>query len=143
MMPKKFEDFLKLFVKDDFLEFEKKGKHYYLKNDSLRVEGFENQSHSLVLGSEKGFFEPSLFLLELLSGRTKNKVFVNEEAEWLFLCGRNVFLDNILKDASKEKVFLVQNEKDENLGLGIKTKVKGKKVIKNLLDRGDFLRREK
>ena len=141
-MPKNIEDFLALFVKEELFEYEKKGREYCLKNKSF--EGLDvSNSNTMLLGVERNFFEPSLFLLEQLSKKSKNKVFVNEEAEWLFLCGRDVFPSNIVKDASKEKIFLVQNERDENLGLGMKTKHKGKKIIKNLKDRGDFLRREK
>ena len=141
---KNLEEFLSMFVKQVDFEFEKKGRIYFLKNPgpSSLSNSSNAFSSSLPLGQEKNFFEPSLFLLELLSKRSKNKVFINSEAEWFFLCGRNVFPDNIVKNASKEKIFLVQSEKDENLGLGMLTKDKGRKVIKNLKDRGDFLRRE-
>ena len=141
---KNLKEFLSLFVKKVDFEFEKKGRFYFLKNSSTNsVNNSSNAfSSSLPLGQEKNFFEPSLFLLELLSKQSKNKVFINSEAEWFFLCGRNVFPENIVKNASKEKIFLVQSERDENLGLGMLTKDKGRRVIKNLKDRGDFLRRE-
>jgi len=57
----------------------------------------------------------------------------------MFLCGRDAFADNIVKANVNSGLVLVQNEKDENLGLGILNE----KGIRNILDRGDFLRREK
>lgn len=145
--PKTFNDFLKLFTNNPTFGFVKRGKEYFFKNDSLHSFLVERSivpfSESLLLGKEGKFFEPSLFLLELLSKETNNKVFINSQAEWLFLCGRDVFPESVEKNHSKKFLFLVQNSKDENLGLGIKTKFKGKSIIKNLKDRGDFLRREK
>jgi ribosome biogenesis protein Nip4 len=96
-------------------------------------------SKGLTLGVQKKNFKPSLYLLEKLSKISDNKLFINDKAEWLFLCGRDVFLDNIVEDNSSNKLFLVQNCRDENLGLGMK---KGKLIL-NIIDRGDFLRREK
>jgi ribosome biogenesis protein Nip4 len=145
--PRTFEEFLSLFVIKPSFDFVKRGKFYYLKNDALQniVEKINAvpSSEGMLLGKEDRSFEPSLFLLELLSKETNNKVFVNSQAEWLFLCGRDVFPESVEKNNSKKILFLVQNNKDENLGLGMKTKHKGKSIIKNLKDRGDFLRREK
>lgn len=87
--------------------------------------------------------KPTIYSLEKQAKETKNKVYINKKAEWLFLCGRDVFWENVAKDDSEKDIFLVQNELDENLGLGKKDR-KGKKIIiKNLKDRGDFLRRER
>lgn len=83
-------------------------------------------------------FCPSIALLELLSELSDRKVFVNGKAEWLFLCRRDVLRQSIMKSNAKQGLVLVQNEHDENLGYG---EIKGK-IVKNLLDRGDFLRRE-
>ena len=62
------------------------------------------------------------------------------------MCGRDIFDESIVSEIPKEligKHVLVQNENDENLGLGI-VKVGGSRItIKNVIDRGDFLRREK
>ena len=139
---KNIDEFLKIFIDKPFFEYEKKGKTYFLKNKELEIQK-QPIMPGLPLGKQDKFFEPSLYLLELISKKTKNKIFINKEAEWLFLCGRDVFPKNITRNEAKEKIFLIQNEQNENLGLGIKTKHKGKKIIKNLKDRGDFLRREK
>jgi ribosome biogenesis protein Nip4 len=143
---KKIEDFFSLFVRDFDLDYGRIGRTYFLKNPDFKV--FEESNLSpfiagLPLGEDNKFFEPSLFLLEILSKKSKNKVFLNKQAEWLFLCGRDAFLENIERNMADKDVFLVQNSLDENIGLGMKTKIKGKMMIKNLMDRGDFLRREK
>ena len=130
--------FIQKFTKEKIESQRIKNKHYF----------FEKEIHpraisaGLYLGSEGKEFKPSLALLEILSPKTQNKVFVNSKAEWLFICGRDVFMNNVVKDKSEEDVFLVQNEKDENIGLGKKKKEREGIVIKNLLDKGNYLRRE-
>ncbi|MCC7574707.1 hypothetical protein KO361_03895 [Candidatus Woesearchaeota archaeon] len=142
---KDLDEFVSFFVNDFSYKYVKVGKNYFLVN-SFSDSFSDNNLSSFMIGSPLGkdnkFFEPSLFLLELLSKDSRNKVFINDQAEWLFLCGRDVFLDNVVKNQSSGDVFLVQNSKDENLGLGFKTKINGKVMVKNLFDRGDFLRRE-
>ena len=131
------KDFLKHFgVKID--NYEKIRNEYYEVIPGMeKVEG-RIVSKGLPLGTQKKDFKQSLYLLEKISKETQNKVYINDKAEWLFLCGRDVFTKNIVEDNSSGDLFLVQNCRDENLGLGTK---KGK-LVKNIMDRGDFLRRE-
>ncbi|MBD3209603.1 hypothetical protein GF367_04280 [Candidatus Woesearchaeota archaeon] len=99
-------------------------------------------SAGLPLGemTSKGF-KPSFALLDLLQ-KSKNRIIIADDVEWLFTCGRDVFMNKVLYEGELKKTFLVTNKKGEVLGLGRKQK-KGKQVfIKNLYDRGDFLRRE-
>ncbi len=104
----------------------------------------EPYSIGLPIGEDtKKGFKPSLYLLEKLSESSKNKVFVNEKAEWLFLCRRDALERSILKDESENDVFLVQNERDENLGVGRKARQGKSFIVKNVFERGDFLGREK
>ena len=142
---------LELFVSkftDEKINYAKKGKKYFLVSPEL--EEMEKRipdrvSSGIILGAseENKGFKPGIYLLEWLSPRTRNKVFVNDKAEWLFLCGRDVLPETIARDSSSRDIFLVQNLIDENLGLGKKVR-KGKSYfIKNVLDRGDFLRRER
>jgi ribosome biogenesis protein Nip4 len=124
------------------------GKRYYFASEETTniAKTIANpMSIGVLLGEadEKNDFRASIYLLEWLSSRTKNKLFVNEKAEWLFLCDRDVLPESITKDESTQDIFLVQNKLDENLGLGKKFR-KGKTYfIKNIIDRGDFLRRER
>lgn len=139
--------FVKKFT-EEIPEYEKKGKKYFLINSELReIEKKlpETISSGIILGEsgDKGLFKPSIYLLELLSKKTKNKLFVNDKAEWLFLCGRDVLPESITKDQSDKDIFLVQNKLDENLGFGKKVKQGKTYFVKPILDRGNFLRRER
>ncbi len=93
------------------------------------------------LGFEKDFFVPSLWLLERLSEKVSKKVWVNSKGEWLFICKRNVLSESISKMENVENndLCLVVNQHDECLGIGKREN----KVIKNIFDIGDFLRRER
>lgn len=73
---------------------------------------------------------------------------LHEKAAWLFICGRDVFkegIQGILESAQGLKdgdLVLLQNSFGECLGLG--SFQTGKKVaVSRILDRGDFLRRER
>jgi len=88
--------------------------------------------------TKKGFM-PSFALLDMIAG-SPNAVVINQEAEWLFLCGRDVFARNVVSDENTAQMFLVKNQRGEVLGLGAWGRAK--KHVKPVLDRGDFLRRE-
>jgi ribosome biogenesis protein Nip4 len=141
------DNFVRKFT-DDKITYVKRGKKYFLVNDELlEIEKKlpETISSGIILGEsvDKGNFRPSVYLLELLSKNSKNKIFVNDKAEWLFLCGRDVLPESITIDHSAADIFLVQNQKDENLGFGKKIRNGKKMFVKDILDRGNFLRRER
>lgn len=97
----------------------------------------------IYLGEDKGQFHPSPALIELIAARTQeHKVVVDERAAWLFLCGRDILDKGALSvgEPTALGLFLVQNEHDENLGFGVRKKGM---VVKNILDRGFYLRRER
>ncbi|MBR9692546.1 hypothetical protein GOV07_01300 [Candidatus Woesearchaeota archaeon] len=97
------------------------------------------------LGEEKTRFEHSPAILEILSAQTKDfKAVVDDKAEWLFLCGRDIFDKGIEQKGipTANGLFLVENNRGENLGLG-KAARDGNVAIKNIMDRGHFLRRER
>ncbi|MBR9677451.1 hypothetical protein GOV04_04880 [Candidatus Woesearchaeota archaeon] len=143
-MTNKLETFTKQ-LSEKKVEHTKIGRKYYQINsqqqkiiDSIDREPF---SAGLFLGEEKkDLFKASLALLEIIAKDSDTKVFVNDKAEWLFLCGRNILPESITKKIAKKGTVLIQNERDENLGLG---KYENDGTITNLIDRGDFLRREK
>jgi ribosome biogenesis protein Nip4 len=104
-------------------------------------------SMGLFLGEQKRDFQPSAALLEIIAKQTEKKIAVNTKSEWLFVCGRDIFEPGILtidklQDLKQSELILVQNEHDENLGLGRVQSKDGKIMIKNVFDRGSFLRRE-
>lgn len=119
------------------------GKKYFYTELKAPKKGLV--STGIFLGEESSGFIPSLALLEILAKGTNKKVFISEKAEWLFLCGRDVFEDSVTckHDIKQGELVLVQNQEDENLGYG-RVEISGKRIIiRNLLDRGDFLRRER
>ncbi len=98
-------------------------------------------------------FFPSFPLLTMIAEKeTSNKVIVDENTEWLFICGRDIFRKGILKTEGVKRKgdhALILNKHGECLGFGrlvldLNKKVAGQQVaMKNISDLGDFLRREK
>jgi ribosome biogenesis protein Nip4 len=77
-------------------------------------------------------------------------VVVDEKTEWLFICGRDIFKQGVIRlQGSRRKgdYTLVLNRHRECLGFGkILFDLSGERegvVIKNIFDIGDFLRRER
>jgi ribosome biogenesis protein Nip4 len=156
-MPEPLNSFAKLFgAKLNLNEglIVKKGRCYYLLNQKLKefAEKRKGWSHvGVYLGKkEKGLFHSSFPLLFMVAEKAKNKITVDDKTAWLFVCGRDVFKEGILQvEGSREKgnYTLVFNRHGECLGYGkiIKDlyKIKSGAVVENILDVGDFLRREK
>lgn len=127
-------------------------QRYYLLNSTLRKLATKDFYYvGLYLGKTKnGIFFPSFNLLNTLADVASNKVVLNQKTSWLFICGRDVFQSGIMKvngSTRKGSLTLVLNEFGECLGFGKITsnldQTEGKIAIKNILDVGDFLRREK
>lgn len=157
-------DFVKKFTKKDLIEKDseviKVQRRFYLAEKSLietrdKIKSVTERD-CVAMGEFLGElkykeFKPSIALLEKLSKISEKKVFVDEKAEWLFLCGRDLFSKSIeksnLKPKKRKGLVLVQNSFDENLGFGrmvapLTKENQNRVVVRNLLDRGDFLRRE-
>jgi ribosome biogenesis protein Nip4 len=127
------------------------GQRYYMLNSRLKklLQG-EYYYAGLYLGKAKnGIFFPSFNLLNMLVTAAANKIVVDQKTAWLFICGRDVFFTGIVKVmGSKRKgdATLVLNEFGECLGFGKilddLTGSGGRIAVKNVLDVGDFLRRE-
>ena len=140
---KPLNEFIEKFTEEKPENVVKKGREYYIVPPELQkiADGIDRNCFSIgiPLGEFKKNFKPSLSLLDWISKRTEKKVFINKKTEWLFLCGRDVFTENIIKINVKKGKVLVQNEKDENIGLG----TLNDSGVRHIMDRGDFLRREK
>lgn len=97
------------------------------------------------LGKDRNDFQPSSILLKNLEyEKNLQKIHVARETAWLFICGRDIFQENIVKC---EGEFLVGNYflvmfKNECLGYGKVWEFQDKLILKNIFDIGDFLRRE-
>jgi len=127
-----------------------KSQRYYLLNPRLKRMHGNFYYAGLYLGRVKNrIFFPSFNLLNMLVDAAANKVVVDGKAAWLFICGRDVFGTGVVKVMGSKRsgdATLVLNEFGECLGFGKITGDLGgsgeKTVIKNILDVGDFLRRE-
>jgi ribosome biogenesis protein Nip4 len=95
-------------------------------------------------------FFPSFSLLRMIAEADANKIIVDERTEWLFTCGRDIFRKGIIRVKGSMKQgnhVLVLNQHGECLGYG--KIVRGlnsganEVVVENILDVGDFLRRER
>jgi ribosome biogenesis protein Nip4 len=125
---------------------------YFLLNEKLKHLAAEDFFYAgAYLGKTKGEkFFPSFILLRMIAENKANKVVVGSKAAWLFICGRDMFKQGIVKvEGLKQKgaYTLVLNQRGECLGFGRILRdlgeEKGGVVIKNVSDIGDFLRREK
>jgi ribosome biogenesis protein Nip4 len=131
----------------------KKGERYFLLSENLeRLITGEFFYAGTYLGKvrDETFF-PSFGLLTMIAQTNANKVIVDKKAEWLFICGRDIFKRGII-DASKllrkGDYTLIVNERGDCLGFGRIVHNIGEKggkrvVVRNIADVGDFLRREK
>lgn len=103
----------------------------------------------IYLGKARGKkFFPSINLLNMISTKSRNKIWVDDKTAWLFVCGRDIFSEGIKKSTKtvyKGIITFVFNQKNEVLGFGKAVKKLKEKevVVTNIFDIGDFLRREK
>ena len=132
----------------------KKHNRYFLTSENLKRQVQRDLFYAgLYLGKVKGaIFFPSFTFLAMIAERKGNKMTVDKKTAWLFICGRDIFKRGILNvKGSKRKgdYTLIQNEYNECLGFGkilrniSKEKDRNQVFVKNILDIGDFLRREK
>jgi ribosome biogenesis protein Nip4 len=130
----------------------KKQDRYFLVNSTLKNALSEGLTYAGVyLGkSVRGKFLPGFELLRMIAENEANKVVVDGKTEWLFVCGRDIFKQGILKTAGssrKGEHVLVMNDHAECLGYGVivadLNKIERGLAVENVLDIGDFLRREK
>jgi ribosome biogenesis protein Nip4 len=154
-MIKLIRGFISLFGADvrldeDFLV--KRGNKYFLLNKELgtKTAGIFFYAGSFLGEKRNGEFMPGFELLRLIAEKRANKIVVDKKTEWLFICGRDIFRRGIAEviGSSKEgSHVIVLNGHDECLGFGKVVsdfdKKKSGVVVRNILDIGDFLRREK
>ena len=110
-------------------------------------------SAGVFLGKAKeGKFFPSFNLLGMLAKKEANRIVLDKKAAWLFICGRDVLRKSIVRvvgQGRKDTNTLVFNDFGECLRFGrIVENLRGSAVdnvlvVRNVLDVGDFLRRER
>jgi len=125
---------------------------YFLLNKNLKRLASKNFFYAgAYIGKVKdGRFFPSFNLLNFVAREKSNKVIIDKKTEWLFICGRDIFkqgIANVIGSRKKDEYTLVLNSYGECLGFGrILRNLDGKRggpAVENILDIGDFLRREK
>ena len=97
------------------------------------------------LGQNKQRFEPSSILLQKLAKEpSTHKVYVDRDTAWLFVVGKDVFDENILDrtDGVCLGGYCLVMFGENCIGYGRYETSYGRRVVKNLFDLGDFLRRE-
>ena len=130
----------------------KRQGRYFLLNENLKRYASKDFFYAgTYLGKAKeGKFFPSFNLLRMIADTSANRIVVDKKTEWLFICGRDVFKQGITKvtePTKKNDYALILNQNGECLGFGrtlhnLNEKREGP-AVQNILDIGDFLRREK
>lgn len=129
----------------------KKENRYFLVNENLKriidKDFFYAGAYLGKIRDDKFF--PSFILLRMIAKEKTNKIIVDEKTEWLFVCGRDVFKGGIIQIVGSKRrgdYALIINQRGECLGFGKilcnLDEEKCKVAVKNILDVGDFLRRE-
>ena len=147
------EQFRASIALDENLIVRKKNR-YYLLNENLKKQIQQEFFYAGVyLGKLKGaIFFPSFPLLTMMAEGKANKIVLDKKTAWLFICGRDIFKQGILEaNGTKRKgdYTLILNEHNDCLGFGKilrnirKEQDANEVVVKNILDIGDFLRRER
>jgi ribosome biogenesis protein Nip4 len=145
---------------DDFIDqfsskgipWKRIGDSFFLDNPQLETFCLPSIKPTLFgcyLGTIKNNqFAPSFVLLDLISEFTDEKIMVNDRGEIDFLYGKHLRKRHILSikgSQQKNTMKLVQNIHDENLGYGLFIGVSSKRaqVLRHILDRGVFIKRDK
>jgi ribosome biogenesis protein Nip4 len=148
---KEFNDFLQKIgssyhVEEKFLKLNNKR---FLANKMI-IDNIYNKSRLVyagkLLGRTGGEFIPSsTFLQELAKYNDVNKIWVNEKVGWLFICGRDIFKENIIKNEGslKEGCYSLVMHEEDCLGYGKIEENKDRTIFRNLFNIGDFIQREK
>jgi len=138
------DDFTKKFTDEKLSNVIKLKRNFFQVNEELLDVKSKIKQEPFAIGTYLGSgkpFHPSVALIDWMNDRTERYVMVDKKAAWLFLCGRDIFVDSVLRQNVRRGEVIVRNENGEALGLG---RLTGKKVaVENIIDKGDFLRRER
>ena len=97
------------------------------------------------LGQNRRRFVPSsLFLQRLAQESSTHKVWVDRDTAWLFVVGKDIFDENIIKQTDGVRLggYCLVMFGTYCVGYGRYETSLERRVVKNLFDLGDFLRRE-
>lgn len=126
-------------------------KHYFLLGAGMEKVEEEVRTSSqlkpcysgIYLGrSKKEKFYPSSWLLQQAAKLSDKKAVVNSKAEWMLICGKDVWGENIVSSTIDSGDVLILNKHNECIGYGVIEHRGKRKYIRRLFDIGDLLRRE-
>ncbi len=137
------KEFIKNFTDFEIENIRKVGKQFYQQSPEISkvVDAMDEYptSAGLFLGEiQKNIFIPSPNLLNIIALHSTKRIILNEKSAWLFVCGRDIFIEGVVERSFEKGAVLVLNEQREILG----TAIKDGKNYKNLYDIGSMLRRE-
>lgn len=152
--PKTFQEFCRQFTNDELPDVVKIGRRYFYDPKGLLKIATEKRwdifSVGLYLGEERGDFKPTSALIDLLAARNENRVLVGSKAAWLYLCGRDILMDGVLEPGlyKQNDLVFVADHQGNVLGYGriytmYNNKWRNKIYVKHILDKGEYLRRER
>ncbi|HME87330.1 MAG TPA: hypothetical protein VKE88_02865 [Candidatus Nanoarchaeia archaeon] len=142
------DEYTKKFTKETMPNVLQVRRNFFSVSDELMKVKDKVKTEPFAIGTYLGTgnpFKPSIALLDWLNERTERTIMLDKKSAWLFVCGRDVFAAGIMvKEGAfvREGPVIVRNEAREMLGLGELGKSR-KIPLKNVMDRGDFLRRER
>lgn len=123
-------------------------------SEFLKNSGVKAVSAGIKVGEVGKRFRLTLEGAFFLVKTKKKRVYVNRKGEMLFLYGRDIFASSVMKtspDIRENDVVFVCNTMGDILGIG-KSRYNGDRmrsveedrvVVENLVDRGEYLRKEK
>jgi len=143
---------VKISFNEDML-VQQEGRYYILNGTIKPLVKPDFYYAGIYLGKAKGgIFFPSFNLLSMLAKQDANRIVVDQKAGWLFICGRTILKKGIVRthgQIRRNSHVLVLNEFGECLGFGRvlagleQQAEKNAVAVANVLDVGDFLRRER
>jgi len=135
------KEFLNQFKQEEIVDFTnviKIGNRFYLKNESSKLKNDPTYLGTFLGENIRKNFKPSFILLDMLKDKVTS-IRVSDEQAWLFVCGKDIL--DPLTDRPENTLVFVLTQREEVLGFG-KIKKHPQFIARNILDRGDFLRRE-
>jgi|Deesub1362A_J573_1020465.scaffolds.fasta_scaffold01239_2 60S ribosome subunit biogenesis protein NIP7 len=152
---------LKYFGSQDFIEY-----HELLVNENNEVFVLSNELYEFISDNSIKPLKAGLKVGEIgkrfrfglegtffLARKKKKRVYVNKNGEMLFLYGRDLFAESIRKAVSVKKndIVFICNTEGDIIGIGrsrfdgdeMRSVEKETVVVRNLIDRGEYLRKKK
>ena len=147
-------EFIEKFTKEEVIKDDdiyQLGTEWYRVPDALI--GFKNLPRTPVwvgqfLGRERNkYLVPGKALLDAIAPVATKRVMVSDKAAWLFVCGKDVLQQSIIRvdgnPKSGEWVLVMQGMACIGFGEVQGALADKTSIVKNLFDLGDFLRRER